>query len=37
MNAADPPRLGPGMQANVMTVLLTQILFAVGFILGRVL
>jgi 1,4-dihydroxy-2-naphthoate octaprenyltransferase len=32
----DPSRLMPGMAANVMTVLLTQILIGIGYILGRV-
>jgi 1,4-dihydroxy-2-naphthoate octaprenyltransferase len=32
----DPSRLMPGMAANVMTVLATQLLMGIGFILGRV-
>lgn len=32
----DPSRLIPGMAANVMTMLLTQFLMGIGFILGRV-
>jgi 1,4-dihydroxy-2-naphthoate octaprenyltransferase len=32
----DPSRLMPGMAANVMTMLLTQLLIGIGFILGRV-
>ena len=32
----DPSRLMPGMAANVMTVLLTQLLIGIGYILGRV-
>lgn len=32
----DTSRLMPGMAANVMTVLLTQLLLGIGFILGRI-
>jgi 1,4-dihydroxy-2-naphthoate polyprenyltransferase len=35
-NSNDPARLMPGMAANVMNVLLTQLLLGVGYILGRV-
>jgi 1,4-dihydroxy-2-naphthoate octaprenyltransferase len=31
----DPSRLMPGMAANVMTVLLTQLLLGIGYILAR--
>jgi 1,4-dihydroxy-2-naphthoate octaprenyltransferase len=33
----DPSKLMPGMAANVMTMLATQLLLGIGFILGRVL
>ncbi len=33
----DPTKLMPGMAANVMTVLATQFLLALGYILGRIL
>ena len=33
----DPSRLMPGMAANVMMILLTQLLLGIGFILGRIL
>ena len=32
----DPSRLIPGMAANVMNMLLTQLLLGIGFILGRI-
>jgi 1,4-dihydroxy-2-naphthoate polyprenyltransferase len=32
----DPSRLMPGMAANVMTMLLTQLLIGIGFILDRI-
>jgi len=32
----DPSRLMPGMAANVMNMLLTQLLLGIGFILGRI-
>ena len=32
----DPSKLMPGMASNVMTVLLTQMLIGIGYILGRV-
>jgi 1,4-dihydroxy-2-naphthoate octaprenyltransferase len=32
----DPSKLMPGMAANVMTMLLTQLLLGIGFVLGRV-
>jgi 1,4-dihydroxy-2-naphthoate octaprenyltransferase len=32
----DPSKLMPGMAANVMTMLLTQLLLGIGFILGRI-
>jgi len=32
----DPSRLMPGMAANVMMILLTQLLLGIGFILGRI-
>ena len=32
----EPSRLMPGMAANVMSVLLTQLLIGIGYILGRV-
>jgi 1,4-dihydroxy-2-naphthoate polyprenyltransferase len=35
-NSSDPTMLMPGMAANVMNVLLTQLLMGVGYILGRV-
>jgi 1,4-dihydroxy-2-naphthoate polyprenyltransferase len=36
LNSNDPARLMPGMAANVMNVLLTQLLLGVGYILGRI-
>jgi 1,4-dihydroxy-2-naphthoate octaprenyltransferase len=33
----DPSKLMPGMAANVMSVLLTQLLIGVGYILARAL
>jgi 1,4-dihydroxy-2-naphthoate octaprenyltransferase len=35
-NSNDPAKLMPGMAANVMNVLLTQLLLGVGYILGRI-
>ncbi|MGD0795759.1 MAG: hypothetical protein ABR958_09325, partial [Dehalococcoidales bacterium] len=32
----DPSKLMPGMAMNVMTVLLTQLLLGIGFVLGRI-
>jgi 1,4-dihydroxy-2-naphthoate polyprenyltransferase len=37
MHNDDKARLMPGMAANVMTMLLTQLLLGIGFILGRIL
>jgi 1,4-dihydroxy-2-naphthoate polyprenyltransferase len=36
MHNDDPSKLMPGMAMNVMTVLVTQLLLGIGFILGRV-
>jgi 1,4-dihydroxy-2-naphthoate octaprenyltransferase len=35
-NSNEPARLMPGMAANVLNVLVTQLLLGVGYILGRV-